>query len=358
MHKKIAITLGVVSTLLVAYLLFWPVPIDPVAWTAPVAPVVAQNTLLAATERLAPGFGHAPEDVAFDAEGRIYGSCSDGRIIRLAPDGSNPSVFANTGGRPAGLRFDRTGNLIVADCARGLLSISPGGEIRTLATTAGGVPFKFTDDVDIAADGTIYFTDATSKFDIQHFVLDALEHRPNGRFLAYDPATGATRVLLDDLYFANGVAVAPDQSYVLVCETNAYRIRRYWLTGDKAGTSDIWVDNLPGFPDGVLSNGRGTYWVALASPRDNYVDMLLRHPFLRKILARLPSSTLPGPKPYGWLLGLDESGKVVADMQDPSGRAFSNVTNVVEHDGRLYLGSLSETGIGRVPSPLGGAPVE
>ena len=358
MSKRIAVILGIASALLIGYLAFWPVPIDPVAWTAPPAPAVAQNTLLQSATRLSPGYAHACEDVAIDLLGRIYGSASDGRIIRLQPDGSAPEPFANTGGRPAGLKFDREGNLVVADCLKGLLLVRPTGEVQVLATAAGGVPFKMTDDLDVGADGTIYFTDATSKFGIEDFVLDALEHRPHGRLMAYDPPTGQTRVLLDDLYFANGVAVAPDQSFVLVCETNEYRIRRYWLTGERAGQNDVWVDNLPGFPDGVLSNGRGTYWVALASPRDPYVDRLLKHPFLRKVLARLPKAALPGPKPYGWVLGLDADGRTVADLQDPTGASYRNVTNVVEHGGFLYLGSLTETGIGRIASPRGGAPAE
>src|ERR1051325_9782369 len=224
--------------LLLAYLLLWPVPISPAAWTPPPAPELtgqyAQNSSLTQIERLKIE-GFAPEDVAFDSQDRIY--CGDdlGRIWRFQRDGKNPQLFANTKGRPLGLIFDHEGNLIVADAMIGLMSISPDGKGTVLSTSADGVPFRCTNDLDVANDGTIYFTDASSKYPLTQLKEDVLEHQPNGRFFAYDPKTKQTRVLLNDLYFANGVAVSPDQTFVLVNDTSAYRVRRYWLSGPKQG---------------------------------------------------------------------------------------------------------------------------
>jgi len=106
---------------------------------------------------------------------------------------------------------------------------------------------------------------------------------------APEPRTKATRVLLSNLHFANGVAVSPDQSFVLVVETGAYRVHRLWLDGPRRGESEIFIDNLPGFPDGISSNGKDKFWLALVSPRDKTLDLLLPHPFLRKIVLRLPT---------------------------------------------------------------------
>lgn len=178
-----------------------------------------------------------------------------------------------------------------------------------------------------------------------------MEHRPNGRLMAYDPEAKTTSVLLDDLYFANGVAVTPDQTSIIVVEMGMYRVWRYWLSGPREGQFEILIDNLPGFPDGISSNGRGTFWLPLVSPRLADVDnIMLPRPFLRKITMRLPESMLPVAENYGFVLGIDLEGRVIYNLQDPSA-SFSQITSVQEHEGMLYLGSLVEDAIGRLPAP-------
>jgi sugar lactone lactonase YvrE len=350
--RKVLLGITVIALAFLSYLLIWPTPINPAAWTPPTAPelsgVYAQNSELARIERLRVD-GFAPEDVAFDQQDRIYCGSIDGRVFRFQPDGTAPQVFADTHGRPLGLVFDRDHNLIVADAIKGLLSIDQQGSVSVLSTEAGGRPFRCTNDLDVGADGTIYFTDASYRFPLTELKEDLLEHQPNGRLLAYDPKTKQTHVLLGDLYFANGVAVAPDQSFVLVNETGDYSIRRYWIEGSKQGKSDVFIDNLPGFPDGVSSNGNGTFWVALVNRRDAALDALLPHPFLRKIVWRLPTFLQPNMKRYAFVLGLDLNGKVIHNLQDPGTQCFAQISNVVEHNGSLYFGSIGESAIGRMP---------
>jgi sugar lactone lactonase YvrE len=352
--KSLLRAVALIAALIVLYFLFWPVSIAPTTWTPPLAPTLSgkyeSNSRLAGVERLDSG-GNAPEDVALDTQGRIYGGLDDGRIVRLRADGTHPENFANTQGRPLGLIFDRSGNLIVADAIKGLLSVNPNGAVSVLSTQANSVPFLCTNDVDVAADGTIYFTDASRKFPLSTFTADVLEHGPNGRFLAYDPKSKTTRVVLDNLHFANGVAVSPDQSFVLVVDTGEYRVLRVWLRGPKQGQSDIFIDNLPGFPDGILSNGRDKFWLALVTPRDVVLDKLLPHPFLRKVVARLPKFLQPTPKRFSFVLGLDLNGQVVANLQNGSKDCFAEIANVVERNGMLYFGSIGEGAIGRIALP-------
>ena len=149
----------------------------------------AQNTRLSPVQKLSLGEGHKPEDVALDADGKIYAGFEDGRIMVLQPDGTQPRVFANTDGRPLGLIFDRAGNLIVADAIKGLLSVNKSGEVKVLAVEADGEKFGCLNDLDVGADGTIYFTEASHKFPMSQFTNDLLEHQPNGRLLALDPQT-------------------------------------------------------------------------------------------------------------------------------------------------------------------------
>ena len=350
-----ALIAGVAVASLAGYLLAWPVKVQPQAWTPPPAPaltgVYQANDVLKATQRIDLGiYGHrGPEDVAIGPDGKLYAGTDDGNILRMALDGNNQQVFANTGGRPLGLRFDAAGNLIVADAYKGLLSVDAKGVISVLTATDGHTPLNFADDLDIASDGKIYFSEASSRFPLADYESDFIEHRGNGRLLVYNPQDRSTRVLLDGLYFANGVAVSPDRQFVLVAETGKYRVRRYWLQGPQAGRDDIFIDNLPGMPDGVLSNGKDTFWLTLATPRLADLDQVLPHPWLRRIVARLPKALSPKPQPYGFVLGLNAAGQVTHNLQDPGSNAYSTITNVIEHDGKLYFGSLHEAAIGVFP---------
>ncbi|WP_373372060.1 SMP-30/gluconolactonase/LRE family protein [Nannocystis radixulma] len=336
--------------LFAAYLALAPAPIDPVAWDPPVAPEMtgplAPNQRMAGATLLAAGKIDGPEDVETDAQGRVYGGTNAGEVLRL--DGEAIEVFANTGGRPLGLDFAPSGALIVADAKKGLLSISPEGQVETLVDTVDGVRLGFTDDVAVAQDGTVYFTDASDKFGFGDHMLDLLEGRPHGRLIKYDPQTKTSTVLAKDLYFANGVALSRDESYVAVNETYRYRISRHWLKGDKAGTTDVLIEGLPGFPDGVAQSGRGTFWIAMFTVRNPAGDFLAPRPFLKKMVANLPRALWPKPAPYGLAIEIDETGKVLQSLHDPSGESVHQVTSVHERDGALYLGHLHRDRVSKV----------
>ncbi|MDT4792428.1 Strictosidine synthase [compost metagenome] len=346
--------LGVLALLIAAvavYLAVTPSPIDPLAWDAPKAPamtgVLEPNDTLMKAELIAQGQIHGPEDTAVDGQGRLYAGLHDGRIVRF-DDKGEVETFVETGGRPLGMDFDAAGNLIVGDAYKGLLRIDPQGNISVLASEADGVPFRFTDDLDIAQDGRIYFTDASSRFQQPDYLLDLLEARPHGRLMRFDPLSGKTEVLLKDLYFANGVALSANEDFVLVNETYRYRITRYWLTGDKAGSHDVFIDNLPGLPDNLQGDRQGSFWVALPSPRKADADFLHTQPWLKAQIAKLPRMFWPKPVPYGLVLQLNEKGEIVHSLHDTSGAHLRMVTSAKPVGDYLYLGSLDNDRIGKL----------
>ncbi len=345
MLRRLLIALVILVGLVLLYVAAWPVPIEPTSWNPPQAPELVgpyePNQGLVPKRRLLEGYGKGPEDVAFDGAGYLYTGFERGPIVRLPLAGGEPEVFVDTGGRPLGMTFDAAGNLIVADAFRGLLSVAPDRTITSLATQADGVPFGFADDLDIAPDGTIYMSDASTKFGFGSDVLDIVEHAGNGRLVAYDPSDGSTRVVLAGLQFANGVTVAPDGSYVLVAETASYRIQRVWLAGERAGTSEPFIDNLPGFPDNINLTGRGTVWVALPGVRSPQLDAMAPRPFLRKVTVRLPAFVQPIPPRYGLVVEVGPDGRPIRSLHDPSGDV-ANVTSVMERGGQLFLGSHQE----------------
>ena len=363
-----------------AYLLLAPVPIQPVVWDAPkdegYTGQHVQNTGLAHLQTLSLAGDTGPEHVLV-RDGWIYSAVASGAIVRMREDGSQREVVVKTGGRPLGFDFDATGALIVADAEYGahggLLRVtwpqgSGGAHIDLLVDAAPSSngetrPLTNVDAVVVAPDGMVYFTDASERFGAKTFggifeasILDALEHSCTGRLLAYDPRSQATRLILGDLCFANGLALSTDGHYLFVAETAAYRVWKVATTAVNQTAArtgdDAWLlrINLPGFPDNLMRGRDGRIWVGLAKPRSAFLDNTARQPWLRALSLRLPRWLWPIPRPYGHVIAMLEDGRIVADLQDPSGE-YPETTGVTETESRLYIQSLHAGALGWLKTP-------
>ena len=123
------------------------------------------------------------------------------------------------------------------------------------------------DDLDVAPDGKIYFSEASTRYELTDWALDGFEGRGNGRLVCHDPKTGVTRTILKNLTFPNGVCISHDGKSVLWASTWLCQINRYWIAGPKAGTSEPLIDNLPGYCDNINRASDGKYWLAFVGLR-------------------------------------------------------------------------------------------
>jgi sugar lactone lactonase YvrE len=358
-------------TAVAGYGLFGPDKLDaPEAWEPPVPPKLegplAPNTRLQHARLVAKGRLVGPESVAMGKDGLIYTGVSDGRVLKIDVQKDTISELTRTGtasercgdpelerscGRVLGTRFDSAGNLLVAECASNqILSIDPSGRKTVLVDrTPAGKPFIFLDDLDVGSDGSIYFSEASTRHPRTKYRDEVLENRPNGMLLKYSPATKKVDVLLDRLYFANGVTLTPNEDAVLVVETSRYRVQRFWLKGPKAGSSEIFASNLPGIPDNIRRGSNDTYWVALGASRSGLIDFLHPRPFAKQVLVRLAPLEIVQqylvPK-IGLVGHLDENGKVIELLWDTSGTGVHQISEANEHAGKLYIGSIEADHLG------------
>lgn len=347
-----------------AYLAFWPVAISPVSWQPPQDKLYSgdftANDRLANLERLSLRGHHGPEDAAL-WQGMIYTVSQDGSIIEIDPETLFTRILTNTGGVPLGIEVNSANNhLIIADAHKGLLSISPSGDVTPLSDTVDdGSPILFADDVDIADDGIIYFSDASTKFGAKDIgstlsasLLELMEHGGTGRLLAYNPADTSTRVVASGFTFSNGVAMHPDGD-ILMLETGAYKLHKI---NPKTGESRDLLANLPGFPDNInrgpkLPNGKASFFIGLISPRSPWLDKNAGNIAMRKLAMRLPASMRPKAVPYVHIVHIDEDGQVIATYQDPEG-AYHDATGAIVTGGFIYITSLTETDLARKPFPI------
>lgn len=321
-------------------------PIAPAIRKLPPAPARAKEPngpepFPAATPLPLPG--EAPEDVVVDAAGRVICGVVDGRILRLDPATGAVELIGRVPGRPLGLEAMPDGAVLVCDSENGLLRLDPAtGTLETLVSDVHGVPLRFCSNVTAAADGTLWFTQSSTRFGLDFHVGAILEHRGSGRLLRRDP-DGAVAVVLDGLYFPNGVTMSSDGRSVLWVETDGYTLKRLSVSG---GEPETLMENLPGMPDNVSRAADGRLWIAFIYPRNQLVDRLGALPgWIRKALWRVPDQLIDLLRQRTtWAMCVDESGAVLRDLQSKT-VGYHDVTGVAEHDGRLYLGSLLEPAV-------------
>jgi len=355
--KKIIISLLSALTL---YLLLWPVEIEPVAWQAPTnngyQGEFLQNNLLTPLDKISLGDSEGPEAIALSPQGLIFFSLLNGDIKYLDKQGK-VQHYINTQGRPLGIAFDSEGLLVIADAFRGLLKVNADQQLETLVADVDDIAVNYANDLDIGNNGKIYFSDASTKFHAQKYgtyqasLLDINEHGSNGRLIEYNPKTGQSKVLADGFNFANGVALSHDQKWVLLNETGSYRVLKIGIGVDNYQQQQVLIENLPAFPDnlsrGISQLDKDYYWLGLVSPRSAILDKVSDSPFLRKVIQRLPAFIRPKAKSYGHIIAIDDQGKVVYNLQDPS-KKYGYNTGALIHNDTLYISSLHEKSLAKL----------
>lgn len=326
----------------------------------------AENRRLQASEAIGLDQVQGPEDIILDRHDRLYCGTREGWILRFSgPAFEHREVFARIGGRPLGLAFDRDENLIVCVGGMGLYGVTPQGRVykctdqtqRSWFRLNDDSRLRLADDCDIAPDGTIYFSEATIRYEMHSWHIDGIEGRANGRLVSYDPRSGTTRTVVKDAVFPNGVCVAHDGQSVLFCSSWLCAIYRYWIAGPKTGQVEPFVENLPGYPDNLNRSSDGGYWLALVGIRSPTFDLAMRHPaFRRRMIKQIPPDEwiYPGIN-NGCIVKFDAAGRALESLWDPGGTRHATVTSMREHRGWLYIGGLENNRIGRVRLPAADA---
>lgn len=348
-------------------------PIDPQILSFKEPPlmfgVLQPNTKLRQAERLFENQLSGPEsmvnigDVMFTgtADGRVV-KLENGEVETIARFGSGPCKTRDdepTCGRPLGIRAGPNGTLFVADAYKGLFEVDPRKRAVKLLlsseTPIEGKKMSFVNDLTITRDGRkIYFTDSSSKWQRRDYLFLVMEGTDDGRLLEYDTETKEVKVLLDQLRFPNGVQLSPEEDFVLVAETTMARIRRVYVSGLMKGGADMFVENMPGFPDNIRPSSSGGYWVAAATVRANpgfsMLDFLAEKPFIKRMIFKLFSqeTVMKFVPRYSLVLEVSDSGAFRRSLHDPDGLVVTYVSEAHEHDGHLYLGSFGSPFICRL----------
>ncbi|KAL7047232.1 hypothetical protein ACKWTF_002833 [Chironomus riparius] len=356
---------------------------------------IEPNNYLENPEILLKGKILGPEHI-LEKDGIFYASSTDGTVVKIV--GEEVEVLSQFGkyctknekipmcGRPLGLAWDPSKNdtIIVMDSSLGVL------ELNVKTKKLKRVIFnneevgrenpreqKLVNSAAVAKNGDIYYTSSTSDVELNQIFLSFFLN-PSGRLIKFDRKTKKTTVLLDRLFFANGVALSPNEDFVVVSDLGRNRLIKYYISGKQADYHTIFVDNLPGVPDNLTPDEKGL-WVAIpiASEPDNmlFFQKLSQYPTIRKFFARalyltgallnkiysyVPNEaiksaalTIDSFGSYKFLypqrssiIRLNWNGEVIESYHSFDGSSYTHVLDT--NDGKLYLGSFFQDYIARV----------
>lgn len=344
----------------------WPAPIDPAYWDEPPIPEMtgrlAPNDILATAEIIRPeGYAHS-EDFAFAQDGSIYAGTLFGTIqhVSRGPSGEwqVEEIMRVSDRALLGIQWMDEDTLAVA-AIDGLYAANVRTrESRTLSTGSPTRPFGFVNDVEVAPDGTIYFSDSTVGWSVLDYAVtpfrtyELMENRPHGFIYAIDPDRGQTRVELERLHYPNGLSLSSDGQALFIAETTRFAIRRYEIAGPQAGQISVLADNLPGVPDGIQSDGNGRLYVAIVGPRRPIVRFMHRNPWSAWLLFKLGYRPALSPVGQGaYVLVIDETSGEIIDSYQGGSDDFTSLANIVPvPNGDIWISSDGETYIARLPA--------
>ncbi|EMK00680.1 SMP-30/gluconolactonase/LRE family protein [Leptospira sp. B5-022] len=282
-----------------------------------------------------------PFGLAVDSKGAIYTGSSDGNIYKIKTDGQTER-FAKTSGRALGIVFDGKENLVACVSGLGLAFYdSKGNENVLLREDSEGNPLTNLYGLDIASDGTVYFTEVSRKFSYEDSYLEELESKPNGRILSYDPRTQDVKTILEDLYHPTGISLSSSEDFLVFGEKYRHRVSRFWLKGKKAGKDQFFITHLPGSPALISSDSQKNFWIALSSPRHIAIDKIQNFPLLKRILASLPFFFKPIEGELAYVLSMDEEGDISLSLTDNTSDKLGSVTSVLQYGSGLLLAGFS-----------------
>ena len=187
--------------------------------------------------------GDGPEDTLIDADGSVLTGLYDGRILRVSADGKTISTLADTGGRPLGLEWLPDGKVLVCDANRGLLTLDQDGRIATLLSEIDGRPMKFCNNADVMRTARSTSPTPSTRFGIDEWMADLLEHSATGSVYRLTPDGEVTR-LTTGRAFPNGVALSADRRTLFWAETATYGLFKLDLTVDNA--EPMQIASIPG----------------------------------------------------------------------------------------------------------------
>ena len=297
-------------------------------------------------------------DAAAVAPDGMVSVSAENRIWQLSGDGyQHRALLTEFDSNIGALAYGPDGQLVVCT-ARGIAKLDAAGRITKLLTEAEGQPLRCLTAIAVAPDGAIFVCDGSTRHSAEDWCVDLMERNQLGRIIACGPALDNARVLLRDLNYPAGLAIADDRFWFT--ESFAHRLSRAPIVGRGAiGTPQIVIRNLPGYPSRLTATGSAGFWLSLFAVRTHLVEFVLREDdFSKEMMLTIPRDywVAPAltsgrdcleplqvgalralgvekpwapPRSYGLAARLDANGDVVESLHSRVGGRYHGITAAV-----------------------------
>jgi strictosidine synthase-like protein len=295
------------------------------------------------------------DDVAEAPDGSLYVSAGR-RVLRLSGTGyAARTVFAEFAGAAGGLALHPDGRLLVCIAGHGLAAVDAAGRQRWL-NQVDDQPLHCLTSVAAAPDGSIFLSEGSRQHASEAWCRDLMQKNQSGRLIRCEAELGSPKVLLRDLPWPNGVALAADGRTLWFTEAWSHRVCRAAIEGPGLGAIAAVIGNLPGYPARLSPAAAGGFWLAVFALRTHLIEFVLREDDFREEMMRTiapehwiaPALSTSGdalepmqsggikalgiqkpwapPRSYGLALRFDEKGEVRESLHSRVGGRYHGIT--------------------------------
>ena len=236
-----------------------------------------------AVERVATGFRWAEGPTYFRAgHYLLFSDIPNNRMMRIVEDDGRLSVFRSPSMNSNGNTTDRQGRLVSCEHGgRRVVRTEFDGTITVVADRYNGKRLNSPNDVVVASNGTIWFTDPTYGIGGFYEGLQSEPEQEKHNVYRVDPQTGGVTVVLDDFVQPNGICFSPDEKKLYVIDSGISHggpshIRSFDVDINKGTVSNskVFAEGFaPGLTDGMRCDIEGNVWCSMgwADPKEDGV---------------------------------------------------------------------------------------
>jgi len=237
----------------------------------------------AGVERVATGFRWA-EGPAYFREGNylLFSDIPNNRIMRLLWDDNHLSVFREPSNNSNGNTVDPQGRLVTCEHrTRRVTRTDLDGSITVIADKYNGKRLNSPNDVVVASNGSIWFTDPTYGIGGNYEGLKQAQEQDKHYVFRVDGKTGEIKPVVDDFTQPNGILLSPDEKKLYVIDTgftdggpSHIRVFDCDIETGKLTNGKVFADGfVPGISDGMRCDVDGNVWcsVGWGDPKEDGV---------------------------------------------------------------------------------------